>query len=104
MTLTYIRFKKALEAQGISRDSLPYKGKYQPFLAYYALIGTTVMALVNGYPVFLPGHWNTTTFFFSYTVVGLFPLLFMGWKVAKKTKWLPPEEVDLVKGVAEIGI
>ena len=43
MSYTYIRFRKACEAQGISRDSLPHKGWLQPFSAYYALCGTFVV-------------------------------------------------------------
>jgi yeast amino acid transporter len=102
MSFTYLRFRKALAVQGISRDSLPYRGRFQPFAAYYALVGTTIMAFVSGYPVFLPGRWSVPTFLFSYTMIGLFFLVLIGWKIAKKTKWLRPEDVDLVGGVAEI--
>ena len=38
MSYTYIRFRKACEAQGISRDSLPHKGWLQPYAAWYALL------------------------------------------------------------------
>ncbi len=102
MSFTYTRFKKACEAQGLSRDSLPYKGRWQPFLAWYALTGCFIMTFVGGYTVFLPGKWNVETFLFSYTMIGLFPILFVGWKILKKTKWLKPEEVDLYKDVEEI--
>ena len=102
MSFTFIRFKKACEAQGLSRDSLPYKGILQPYLAYYALIGTFIMTFVGGYTVFLPGKWNIPTFLFSYTMIGVFPVLFTGWKLLKRTKWLKPEEVDLVRDVEEI--
>lgn len=33
---------------------------------------------------------------------GIFPVLFIGWKVVKKTRWYKPEEVDLVTGVEEV--
>ncbi|KAL2013958.1 hypothetical protein VTN00DRAFT_1483 [Thermoascus crustaceus] len=102
ITFTYIRFKKALDVQGISRDSLPYKGRFQPYIAWYALTATFIMAFVGGYTVFLPGNWDVPTFLFSYTMIGVFPVLFVGWKVVKRTKWRRPEEVDLVKDVAEI--
>jgi len=101
VTFTYIRFKKALEAQGISRDSLPYKGRFQPYAAWYALTATFIMTFVGGYTVFLPGNWDVPTFLFSYTMVGVFPVLFVGWKVVKRTRWRRPEEVDLIKDVAE---
>ncbi|PGH02133.1 hypothetical protein GX51_04837 [Blastomyces parvus] len=102
VAFTFTRFMKALEAQGVSRDSLPYKGFLQPYLAYYACVGTLTMAFVGGYTVFLPGKWNIPTFLFSYTMIALCPVLFFGWKLFKKTKWLKPHEVDLFKDVAEI--
>ncbi|KGM91999.1 uncharacterized protein PADG_11786 [Paracoccidioides brasiliensis Pb18] len=102
IAFTYTRFMKALHAQGVSRDSLPYKGYWQPYLAYYACAGTLIMAFVGGYTVFLPGNWSVPTFLFSYTMIGVCPLLFLGWKLIKKTKWLKPHEVDLFTDVAEI--
>lgn len=60
------------------------------------------MALVNGFAVFIHGNWQITSFFFSYTMVGVFPLLFFGWKFLKGTKIIKAEEVDLQKDVEEI--
>lgn len=102
MAFTFIRFKAAYEAQGLSRDNLPYKGWGQPYLAWYALAGCFTMTFVGGYTVFLPGKWNVPTFLFSYTMIFVFPALFFGWKLLKKTEWLRAENVDLVKDVAEI--
>ncbi|KAL8672908.1 MAG: hypothetical protein Q9168_002662 [Polycauliona sp. 1 TL-2023] len=102
IAFTYTRFKKACEAQGISRDTLPYKGRMQPFLAWYAMTGCIVMALLNGFSVFIKGNWKLTSFFFSYTMVGVFPLLYFGWKLLKKTRVIPLSEVDLYQDVAEV--
>lgn len=102
MSYTFIRFMRACEAQGLSRDSLPHKGWGQPYAAYYALTGCFIMTFVGGYTVFLPGSWDVPTFLFSYAMIGVFPILFVGWKLIKKTRWLKPEEVDLLRDVAEI--
>jgi amino acid transporter len=102
MAFTFLKFKKALEAQGIDRNSLPHKGWWQPFAAYYALIGCFIMTFVGGYTVFLPGFWDVPNFLFSYLMIGVFPVLFVGWKLIKKTKWLKPEEVDLQKDLDDI--
>ncbi|KAL8953068.1 MAG: hypothetical protein Q9222_001061 [Ikaeria aurantiellina] len=102
IAFTYIRFKKACEAQGLSRDSLPYKGRWQPFTAWYALAGCVTMTFVNGFAVFIHGNWSISTFFFSYTMVGVFPILFLGWKFLKGTSIIKAEEVDLRKDVEEI--
>ena len=102
MTFTYTRFFNACRAQGLSRDDLPYKGLFQPYLAYYALTGCFVMTFVGGYTVFLPGKWSIPTFLFSYTMVAVFPLLFLSWKLLNRTSWRRPEDVDLRQDVEEI--
>ncbi|KAL9038846.1 MAG: hypothetical protein Q9214_005120 [Letrouitia sp. 1 TL-2023] len=102
MSFSYIRFKKACDRQGLSRDSLPYKSILQPYLAWYALSGTFIMTFVGGYTVFLPGKWDVPTFLFSYTMIGVFPLLFILWKLLKKTRWVRFEDVDLYKDIEEI--
>ncbi|KAJ5570815.1 Amino acid/polyamine transporter I, partial [Penicillium sp. DV-2018c] len=102
VTFTFIRFKKAVEAQGIDRRTLPYRSWFQPYIAYIACTCTTVMAFVGGYTVFLPGNWSVPTFLFSYTMIFVFPVLYFGWKIVHKTKFLKPEEVDLVTGVPEV--
>ncbi|KAF9448030.1 general amino acid permease AGP2 [Macrolepiota fuliginosa MF-IS2] len=94
VAFTYTRFYAALKRQGISRDSLPHKSFWQPYSAYYALAGTFTMAFVGGYTVFLPGNWNIPSFLFSYTMIGIYPILFMGWKMIHRTKWRSLEEID----------
>ncbi|THY25315.1 amino acid permease [Aureobasidium pullulans] len=102
MCMTFICWKRACDAQGFDRNSLPFKGWGQPYLAWYGFIGCTVMAFVGGYTVFLPGKWDVPTFIFSYFMIGLFPVLFVGWKLIKKTKWTPATQVDLRGEVEEI--
>ncbi|KAJ9136464.1 General amino acid permease AGP2, partial [Pleurostoma richardsiae] len=103
MCFTYIRFHKALRAHGMSRDDLPYKGLLpQPFAAWFGLSGCFIMTFVGGYTVFLPGNWDVPTFLFSYTMIGVCPVLFVAWKFIKRTRFYKPEEVDLFKNVDEI--
>jgi amino acid transporter len=66
MALTYLRFHAALKAQGIARETLPYRAWLQPYAAWYGLAGCFVMTFVGGYSVFLPGNWDVPTFLFSY--------------------------------------
>jgi len=86
ITFTSTRFKKACDAQGLSRDSLPYKGPGQPYVALIILSCCLLLALIVGWEVFLNGGWTVSDFLFDYMMVGVFPVLFVGWKVIKKTK------------------
>ncbi|KAF5373793.1 hypothetical protein D9758_000689 [Tetrapyrgos nigripes] len=94
ISFTYIRFHNALKAQGIERDSLPHKSRWQPFCGYYAFVSTLVMAFVGGYEVFLPGNWDVPTFLFSYTMIGACPVLFISWKVYQRTEWRKLKDID----------
>jgi amino acid transporter len=40
-------------------DDMPYRSKLQPYAAWYALSLSSVVLLINGYPVFLKGNWST---------------------------------------------
>ncbi|KAF2691104.1 hypothetical protein K458DRAFT_426478 [Lentithecium fluviatile CBS 122367] len=104
MCFTFIRFYKACKVQGLDRNKLPFKGFWQPFAAYYGMIGTFIMAFVGGYTVFLPldGYWTIPDFLFSYFMIMLFPVLYLGWKFIKKTKFKRSHEIDLQQDLAEI--
>ncbi|RYP09953.1 hypothetical protein DL765_008267 [Monosporascus sp. GIB2] len=102
MCVTYLCFRRALMAQGMSRDDLPYKSWFQPYGAYYAGVITFIMTFIGGYNVFLPGRWNVPNFLFSYTMVFICPILFLGYKLYHKTRVHKPAEVDLHKNLAEI--
>lgn len=102
MCVTYLNFKRAWEAQGLSRDDLPYKAPLQPYAAWFALVATFIMAFVSGYEVFLPGNWDIPTFFFSYTMIGVFPILYVGWKLVHRTQIKKPEDVDVHQDAEEI--
>lgn len=96
--VTYLHFYYTMQRQGLSRDGLPFKGRFQPYAAWYALVGTFLMTLVLGYTVFINGQWDTTTFFTSYTMVGFFVVALLGWKVLKRTRYVRVGEADLKIG------
>ncbi|KAK6514755.1 hypothetical protein TWF506_007121 [Arthrobotrys conoides] len=102
-SFTYIKFHRACIAQGLDRkDKLPFCGMFQPYAAYYSLFFTFIMTFVGGFAVFLPGFWSLPTFFFSYTMPFMFPVIFLIWKFTKKTTWKRSKDVDLVEGLEEI--
>jgi amino acid transporter len=96
--ITYLHFYASLRRQGVDRDTLPYKGRLQPYAAWYAVGGTTVMTLILGYNLFIDGHWDITSFFLDYTMIGFFILAFGFWKLYKRTKYVRPGTADLQLG------
>ena len=98
---TYTRFRKACAAQGIS-SSLPYKAPFQPMAAWFALCCCLVLTLIGGWTIFIDGNFDVPDFLFQYMMVFVFPVIFVGWKIWHKTKWLAPAEVDLTTDVRAI--
>ncbi len=90
----------ALKAQGMSRDKLPYKAPFQPFGSWFALISTTIITIFKGFDTFMP--FTVDTFVTSYIGIPVFVFCYIGYKMAHKTKAIPPEHVDLVTGLDTI--
>ncbi|KAJ8062251.1 hypothetical protein OCU04_008799 [Sclerotinia nivalis] len=62
--VAYIQFYKALAAQGVDRNTLVFKSKFQPYTAYISLGFFIVIILFNGFDVFVGqnhSHWNITS-------------------------------------------
>ncbi|KAK5989812.1 Arginine permease CAN1 [Cladobotryum mycophilum] len=99
INVCHLRFMKVLKVQGISRDSLPYKAPFQPYLSWFGVFFNVLILLTNGFTVFI--RWNTSSFFASYVSVILFIVLYVGHKIVYRTKLVPLAEVDLVTGRSE---
>lgn len=56
----------------------------------------SVVVVIYGYSVFMPGFWDIGTFFSYYTMVFACIVLYTFWKVFKKTKFVRAHEADLV--------
>lgn len=102
--LTYLHFYSALKAQGIDRNTLPYKGYFQPYTAWFALFGTFIMAMIIGFTVFIDGEWDINTFFTSYTMIGFFIVAIAFWKIVKRTTYVRPGTADLKIGTTKEAI
>lgn len=94
MSTTYIFFYRACKVQGVDRKSLPYTGWFQPYCAWVSLVFLILVVGCYGYSSFLP--WIVSSFFSYYTMVLVAPVLYLGWKLIKRTKVVRATEADLV--------
>ncbi|KAK0767021.1 hypothetical protein N5P37_000753 [Trichoderma harzianum] len=94
MSVTYLWFYRACKAQGVDRKSLPYVGWGQPYCAIIAFVIQLLVVGGYGYEAFMP--WDVSAFFRNYTMQLLAPILFIFWKVVKRTRVVRPSELDLV--------
>lgn len=93
--INHIALQKALKAQGYSRSDLPYKMPFAHYGAYVSLFFFIILLLTGGYTNFLNNNFDISSFFSSYFVIPLFPVLYFFWKFFKKTKVIRSEDVDL---------
>ncbi|KAH3899615.1 related to Arginine permease [Saccharomycodes ludwigii] len=76
ISISHIRFIKALKFQGISRDDLPFKALFMPYGAYIAAFFFLLIIFIQGFTAFCP--WNTSNFFADYISVMLFGICWIG--------------------------
>lgn len=95
MSITFLNYYRACQVQGVDRKKMPYYGYFQPYGAYISLFAHTLIVLGYGYYAFSP-KWDVEIFFQNYSMQILAVLLYIGWKLVKKTKYVRPHEVDLV--------
>ncbi len=92
--ITYIRFHRACQVQGFNRDRLPYKGWFQPYSAWMALIFEIVIVVFYGYRSLVP--FSVSGFITCYFMPVLVPCLYIGWKLIKNTTFIRAKDIDLV--------
>ncbi|KAI9826420.1 MAG: hypothetical protein M1819_007383 [Sarea resinae] len=100
--IAYLRFRSALKAQGVDRNSLVFKSPLQPFTAWFALSFFAIITLFNGFAVFTKGNWNVSDFLVAYIGIPIYFLLYAFWKILKRTKFIKPEEADIFSGKAAL--
>ncbi|KAI1441949.1 amino acid permease/ SLC12A domain-containing protein [Annulohypoxylon stygium] len=98
--VTHIRLRRAWLKQGRGIDELPYKAFLYPYGAWFVVMLNVFLVFISGYEVFVDG-FHAVDFVFSYVVIAIFMVLYVGWKVVKKTKFIRAAEADLVTGRRE---
>ncbi|KAH7341415.1 amino acid permease/ SLC12A domain-containing protein [Rhizoctonia solani] len=73
-----------------------------PYASWFGAIFTFLVTIFSGFTVFLRGNWDVSTFLSAYICIPIFVLFYLYWKVVKRTKWIPLEEIDFVTGRREL--
>lgn len=99
MLVTFIGWYRAKRAQGLADSSLYYVAPWNPYAAWFAIVFGCVALIFIGFATFVP--FDVQGFITSYFCLPYSIILFIGWKVVKRTKWVDPKTADLVSGKAE---
>ena len=98
--VVFVYWYNACNAQGLDRDSLPYKVPYGLIRAYVAIALGCIIMIFLGFDSVVP--WNTPNFITSYFGIPFALVVFFGYKLVKKTSFVKSAEADLFSGKAEI--
>lgn len=104
ISICFVRFKGALDAQGIDRKNLPLRGWAQPYMAYICIFMFTTILFFNGFTAFI-GSFSVADFFASYITIPVVGLAFLGFRVVaqragRPVGMLPLDQIDLSRGPA----
>ena len=102
MFVTFLGWYYALKAQGIPRtkDTLPYISPLAPYSSYWAIGFGLTLVLFIGWDGFVP--WSTRGFITSYFALPFSVVMYVFWKITKKTKIVRSVDADLVTGKREL--
>ncbi|KEF57917.1 AAT family amino acid transporter [Exophiala aquamarina CBS 119918] len=102
ITIAFLRFRKALAVQGIDCDTLPFKSRFQPYTAWFALCFFAMIIVFNGWEIFTTGKWDVQDFITSYIGIPIYFGTYLLWKFWKRTSIVKPAEADLWTGKSSL--
>jgi amino acid transporter len=97
----HIRWYRAMQVQGVSRDVLPFKSWTQPWGAWTVLISFSIIAFFNGYGTFIGDEFDWRSFISDYINIPAFFILYFGYKFIMGTKIVPLAEMDVTSHYVE---
>lgn len=95
ISLNHIFLMRAMKAQGYTRSDLPYTIPGTQYAAWFSLFFSALFLLTGGFANFIKGNFEFGDFFGAYFIIPLTTVLYVGYKLIKRTKFRKWEEVDL---------
>ncbi|KJZ71695.1 hypothetical protein HIM_08892 [Hirsutella minnesotensis 3608] len=88
-----IRFRSALARQG-KTHLLPFRNWTYPWGPWIAVILNSCLVLIQGWSCFSP-RFDAVSFVSFYIELPIMLIMFVGWKLLKRTKFVSLDEMDL---------
>ncbi|KAK9728930.1 hypothetical protein K7432_000682 [Basidiobolus ranarum] len=95
IALSHFRFRRAFLVQGNQLSQLPYTAMFYPFGPIFALILITIVIIGQGYSGFSSDPIDWMNLLASYFGLIIFAVLYISYKLIKKSKLIPLKECDL---------
>lgn len=94
IAISHYRFRKAYIAQGRDVSKLPYRAKWYPFGPLFAFALCLIVIVGQDYTAFTSGPIDWQGIIATYVGIPLFLVLWIVYKVTKKTKLVPLQECN----------
>lgn len=91
--ISSLRFRAAIKLQN-KEHLLPFKNWTYPWGPWFAVILNSFLVLVQGWSCFSP-VFSVVSFFSFYVELPIMLVMFVGWKLLKRTKLVKLDEMDL---------
>ncbi|TVY60843.1 putative amino-acid permease PB1C11.02 [Lachnellula suecica] len=101
ISVTSLRFRAAIKLQGKEHE-LPFKNWTYPWGPRIAIVLNSVIILVQGWSSFSP-KFSGVDFVSYYIELPIMVIMYVGWKLLKRTKLVRLGEMDLETDVHKIG-
>ncbi|KAF5000117.1 hypothetical protein FDECE_11279 [Fusarium decemcellulare] len=103
-SITYLRFRKACNVQGIPKSELTQRSPLQPIASWVTLFIFTLLCFLNGFTVFFPSEWSIASFFSAYIGLPVFVAMYLVHRfMHRRDSWaIPSALVDLRLDPAEL--
>ena len=88
-----LRFRAAIKAQN-KQHLLPFKNWTYPWGPWFSVLLNSFLVLVQGWSSFSPS-FSVATFFSLYVELPIMLVMYLGWKMLKRTKVVRLHEMDL---------
>ncbi|KAI9284537.1 amino acid permease/ SLC12A domain-containing protein [Umbelopsis sp. AD052] len=102
IAICHFQFRRAYVLQGYNVDDLPFKARLFPFGPIFAFTVCSFVLVGQGYTYWSADPIDPVALVACYIGVPIVVVLYVGYKVVMKTKFIPLAEVDLITGREEI--
>ncbi|KAL1408344.1 hypothetical protein Q8F55_005152 [Vanrija albida] len=96
----FVRFKKALELQGIDRRKLILRSWFQPYMAWTCICFFSLVLIFNGFTNFVH-RFDAKGFVASYITMPVIAVAYLGFKLWTRSRVVRLDEIDLSNGPAQ---
>jgi lysine-specific permease len=95
IAICHYRFRKGMQAQGMSLDVLPYRARWFPFGPLFAFGLCLAIMLGQNYPALLGETVNWSGLAATYISLPLFFAIWLGYRLKHRTRFVRETEMKL---------